>query len=143
MSKSNRHIARCMALQAIYSEKLNPQGTKLAKQYLNSSNEKMYKVADGELLDFILNNALEHFDEMLRLYSSYLSRDIEDINLIEKSILVIAAVEFKFNLKVPAVVIINEAIELSKTYGSNDSYKFINSLVEKLGLELRKNELAK
>ena len=73
----------------------------------------------------------------LKRYTPYLTREIKDINLIEQIILVIAAYELLNSHSVPSPVIINEAVELTKLYGAEDSYKFINGLVDKLAHEIR------
>ena len=88
-------------------------------------------------MHFLLERSIRHYDAMLEMYTPYLNRSISDINLIEQIILVIAAVEFKENLSVPAPVIINEAVELAKLYGAEESYKFINGLVDKLSSQMR------
>ena len=159
--KSPRHLARSLAIQGIYFHKMNntnlddieiflsnneylqwrdindPQN--LDEDGVSKSNNELtiHQVANHELLHFLLERGIRHYDAMLELYTPYLNRNISDINLIEQIILVIAAIEFKENLSVPVPVIINEAVELAKLYGAEESYKFINGLVDKLSSQLR------
>ena len=140
--KSPRHLSRSLALQAIYHHKLNPENVSLIETFLSLSNAPIYNVANYELMHFLIEKSLTEFDVLLNSYKPYLQREINDIGLVEQIILVIAAVEFKDNLSVPAKVIINEAIELAKLYGASDSYKFINGLVDKLATSQRPAEMS-
>lgn len=139
--KSPRHLSRSLALQAIYHHKLNPENVSLIETFLSVSNSQIYNLANYELMHFLIEKSLSQFDEYLESYVQFLQREIGDIGLVEKIILVIAVVEFKDNLSVPARVIINEAVELAKLYGANDSYKFINGLVDKMATIERPNEM--
>lgn len=135
--KSPRHLARSLAVQGIYHYKTNHATILEIEAYLNQSETSLYICADYELMHGLLEDSINKFDEMLGYYTPYLQRKINEINLIEQAILVIAAVELIDYLSVPPPVIINEAIELAKLYGGPDSYKFINNLVDKLATQLR------
>lgn len=140
--KSPRHLSRSLALQAIYHHKLNPDNISLIERFLSLSNTPIYNQANYELMHFLIKKSLEEFAKHLDSYKPYLQRELHEIGLIEQIILVIAAVEFKHNLSVPAKVIINEAVELGKLYGAHDSYKFINGLVDKLAIQARPLQMA-
>ena len=135
--KSPRHLARSIAVQGIYHYKTNHATIAEIEDYLKQFENELYICADHELMHSLLESGTTKFDEMLDYYTPYLQRKIDEINLIEQAILVIAAVELINNLSVPSPVIINEAIELSKLYGGSDSHKFINNLVDKLAKQLR------
>ena len=135
--KSPRHLARSLAIQGIYFHKMNNTNLDEIESFLSKNCVAIFPVANYELMHFLLERSIRHYDAMLEMYTPYLNRSISDINLIEQIILVIAAVEFKENLSVPAPVIINEAVELAKLYGAEESYKFINGLVDKLSSQMR------
>ena len=138
--KSPRHLARSLAVQGIYSIQMNHCTISEVEDFLSNTNNKLYLSANYELMHYLIENTMVNFSTNLELYLPFLNRSIEDINLIEKIILAIAATELLDNLSVPATVIINEAVELAKLYGAEESYKFINGLVDKLSHQLRKNE---
>src|SRR6185437_1081428 len=138
--KSPRHLSRSLAVEDLYNYKINQASVIDLEKVLNDFERDLYEHANYELMHRLIENSINQFDEMLDHYKPYLQRDIDAINLIEQIILVIAAVELINNLSVPAPVIINEAIELSKLYGGPDSHKFINNLVDKLAKQLRGNE---
>ena len=138
---SPRRISRSLAVQGIYHFQTNPKSVSEIEDYLQNSNDELFAKANYELLHFLLDMVTNNFAASLELYTNYSSRELGDIQPIEKSVLAIAAVELKNSIGVPAPVIINEAIELAKLYGGEDSFKFVNGLVDKLANELRKTEM--
>ena len=139
--KSPRHLARSLAVQGIYSYKMNQCSLVEIEDFINSSNGDLFEKANYELMHFLIEQTLHDFSGNVARYTPYLKRDINEINLIEQVILAIATTELLNNLSVPAAVVINEAVELAKLYGSEDSFKFINGLVDKLAFEVRNDEM--
>lgn len=78
---------------------------------------------------------VEAIDEALR---PYLDRAEDDIDPIERSILRLSGYELKFENDVPFRVVINEGIEVAKVFGSDDSHKYINGILDKLAPALGK-----
>jgi len=72
--------------------------------------------------------------------SPYLDRPIAQLSPIEHALLLMAASELTSQPDTPYRVIINEAIELAKTYGGTDGHKYVNGVLDKLAVELRSNE---
>lgn len=138
---SPRRISRSLAVQGLYHWQTNPKSVSEIEDFLQNHNSDLYLRANYDLLHYLLENASNGFDSLLDFYSKYSSRPLNDIQQVEKAILAIAATELKQSLEVPAPVIINEAIELAKLYGGEDSFKFINGLVDKLANELRTEEM--
>lgn len=135
--KSPRHLSRSLAVQALYNYKINQTSVLDLEKVLNDFEHDLYEHADYELMHDLIEKSINQFDNMLDYYKPYLQREISAINLIEQVILVVAAIELINNISVPAPVVINEAILLSKLYGAPDSHKFINNLVDKLAKQLR------
>lgn len=138
---SPRRISRSLAVQGIYFFQINPKSVSEIEDFLQSTNEEIYARANYDLLHYLLEMSTNNFEQSLALYTEYSDRPVNEIQVTEKAILVIASVELKHNLEVPAPVIINEAIELAKIYGGEDSFKFINGLVDKLAMNLRQSEM--
>lgn len=139
--KSPRHLSRSLAVQAIYYNQLNTTPIIEIERFLNTNNKIIYDSADYELMHSLIEQSINNFDKYLALYTPYLNREISEINLIEQIILVVAATELFNHLNVPAAVIINEAVELAKFYGAEESHKFINGLVDKLAHNIRNDEM--
>ena len=70
----------------------------------------------------------------------YLGRLPEELDPIEKAIMRLATFELTERIDTPFKVIINEAIELAKTFGAEDSHKFVNGALDKAVKTLRKHE---
>lgn len=141
IKKSPRHLSRSIAVQGIYHYKLNNSEIFDIEQFLKSNPDCLYNKAESSLLTYLLEQGINQFEQMLKLYEPYLQREMSEINLLEQIILVIAAIELTYTINVPAAVVINEAIELCKLYGAEESHKFINGLVDKLAHETRKEEI--
>lgn len=139
--KSPRHLSRSLAVQAIYHYKVNQTSYTDIEKSLKEFDYNLYNKADYELMHTLVANSTASFDKSLAYYEPYLERSLNSVTLIEQILLVLAANELVNNLSVPAPVIINEYVELSKLYGGSDSYKFVNHLVDKLSRELRGEEM--
>ena len=111
------------------------------EDFLAGCNPDLYLKANYQLFHYLLDLAANNFTTSLAYYAEYSARPLDEIQPIEKSILVLAAIELEHNMEVPAPVIINEAIELAKIYGGEDSFKFVNGLVDKLANQLRAAEM--
>jgi transcription antitermination protein NusB len=70
-----------------------------------------------------------------------LDRDISRLGLVELSILRLSTFELKNLLEVPYKVVLNEAVELAKTFGAQDSHKYVNAVLDKLARQLRSTEM--
>lgn len=75
-------------------------------------------------------------DEQLRPHAE---RAIEAHNPVELAVLRLGAYELIHRPDVPARVILNEAIELNKTYGTQDGYRYVNGVLDKLAHQVRSN----
>ncbi len=138
---SPRSVSRSLVVQGLYHYQTNPKSASEIEDFLYNNHADFYARANYELLHAILDSAINNFDDFLQAYAQYSSRHVKEINLVEQAILVSAAVELTENMSVPAPVVINEAVELAKLYGAEDSYKFINGLVDKLAQEKRTQEM--
>lgn len=138
---SPRRISRSLAVQGLYHFQTNPKSASEIEDFLHNTNEELYAKANYELMHFLIDTASNNFTRLLSLYTEYSTRPIDEIEMVEQAILAIAAAEFEQNLSVPAPVVINEAIELAKIYGGEDSFKFVNGLVDKLAHKVRGSEM--
>ena len=75
-------------------------------------------------------------------YGKYVENFEDHLDPIECNILRIATYEFLHHLEIPYKVVINEAINLAKTYGADESHKFVNGVLDPLALEMRQLETA-
>jgi N utilization substance protein B len=135
---SPRHKARELALQGVYSWQLSSNAVEQVELMLATSNDM--KQVDMTLFQRLLRGAVTQYDELDQQIKPYLGRLPEELDPIEKAILRISTFELVHCIETPYKVIINEAIELAKSFGAQDSHKFINGVLDKAVKTLRKHE---
>ena len=138
MKPAFRQKARKLALQGLYSWQLTGNAIEQIELDLATSND-MTKV-DVEYLKELLTSASKDSENLDTTIKPYLGRLPEELDPIEKCILRIATYELVNRIDVPFKVVINEAIELAKTFGAEESHKFVNGALDKAVKTLRKDE---
>ena len=138
MKVSPRRRSREFAVQALYQAALNK--TPAPEVANNISECSDFRHADTELFRTIFFGAHSNQREYMQIIRPLLDRDEKLINPIERSILLMATHELKAMPETPYPVIINEAIEVTKTFGGTDSHKFINGILDKLAAQLRPDD---
>ncbi|MBU3003227.1 transcription antitermination factor NusB [Paraglaciecola arctica] len=140
MKPKARHLARELAVQAVYSWQMsNNQVEQIELSIVTSNN--MQKV-DTEYFLELLRNVVKDCAELDKKIKPYLGRLPEELDPIEKAILRISTYELVGRIDVPYKVVINEAIELAKSFGAEESHKFVNGVLDKAIKTLRKDELS-
>jgi N utilization substance protein B len=140
MSGSSRHLARRAAIQALYQWEMTQQSRlEIEKHFL--ADDRLKKVDDEYFKELVqeIPRLVEEIDSSL---SPYIDRDIAQVDPIEKAVLRIAAYELIHHAEIPYRVVLNEAIELSRTFGSENGYRFVNGILDKMGAEVRAVEAA-
>ncbi len=133
----NRHLTRKLLLQAIYQWKL----TGLEYQELLQQFEYKFDKIDVGYFKQALADILEFHNILLDEQAKHSNINVVSQEIIVQSILFISVYELKYKKDIPYKVVLNEALELSKEYGSKESYKFVNGLLDKLAQELRADEI--
>ncbi len=130
---SNRHKARSAAVQALYQwDMMGCPFDEISSDFLESDERK---ALDNEYLNSLLIGVGANCDAIEKAVAPFLDRDIAKVDPIERSILRLSVYEMLFHLSVPLKVIINEGVELAKTFGADQGYKFINGTLDKLANE--------
>jgi len=131
-----RRRARECAVQAIYSWQVSKNDLSdvevsfMAEQDMKGVDKKYFR----ELLNGVGLNAVDIDSKM----TSYLNeRSLDELGQVERAILRIAVYELLKREDVPYKVVINEAIDLTKTFGAEDSHKFINGVLDKVAPTIR------
>ncbi len=93
-------------------------------------------------MKLLVLGVLEHCDELDRLIEQYSENwRLDRINIIERNILRMALFELLYCGEIPPKVTINEAIDLGKRYGSEDSGGFINGILDRIQNEVVRKPL--
>ncbi|MBI0186063.1 transcription antitermination factor NusB [Yersinia pestis subsp. pestis] len=138
MKPAARRRARECAVQALYSWQLSKNDiADVELQFLSEQDVKDVDIAYfRELLSGVAVNAAS-LDALMALF---LSRQLEELGQVERAVLRIALFELSKRDDVPYKVAINEAIELAKTFGAEDSHKFVNGVLDKVAPTVRKRK---
>jgi len=136
--KSPRRRAREFALQGLYQWQLAGHGVPAIEAHLSgvAGFEKM----DRALFDLLLKGAIAEAAELQGLIAPQLDRPYAELSPIERAILLLATFELQRHLDAPYKVVINEAIELAKSYGGTDGHKYVNGVLDKLAAQIRPDE---
>lgn len=136
----NRRWARRLCLQALYQWEITHQDVNaIETQFLQDENIER---VDLEYFKELLQGVVEQLELIQSYVKRYIDRAIGSIDPIELNILRIAVYELLKRPDVPYKVVVNEALELGKTFGATDGYKFINGILDKAAREIRRDEAA-
>jgi N utilization substance protein B len=128
--KSARRRAREFILQALYQWQLTQMPVDEICAYF-CTNDGFAK-ADPAFFDRLLPGIVEQVDYLSGQLAPYLGRPYAELSPIERGILLLATYELAVCVDTPHRVVLNEAIELSKSFGGQDSYRFVNSVLHQL-----------
>ena len=135
MKPAARRKARKLAVQAVYSWQLSQNRfSDIEAQYLTDTDTS--KVDVDYFLD-LLRGVGSYYKSLDESIAPFLDRPIKELDPVELAVLRIAAFELRERLDVPYKVAINEAIELAKSFGADDSHRFVNGVLDKAVDSLR------
>jgi transcription antitermination protein NusB len=138
VGKSPRHRAREFVIQGLYQYLIGGQDE--ASIRVQAESVAGFGKADGTLYQTVLAETLNDNEALRDALAPFVDRKWNEVSPIERSILLLGACELKHHPETPYRVIINEAIELAKTYGGTDGHKFVNGVLDKLAPVLRPQE---
>ncbi|MGQ0286049.1 transcription antitermination factor NusB [Pasteurellaceae bacterium 22721_9_1] len=127
---SARRRARECAVQALYSWFVSQND--VAEVELTFVTEQDLKGVDIPYFRKLFRQTVEFVEAVDSTLAPFLDRTTEELTPIEKAILRLATYELKYELDVPYKVVINEAIEVAKTFGAEESHKYINGVLDKV-----------
>ncbi len=134
-----RSNARKKAMQALYQWHMS--GNDIAEIESQFHQEQNMEKVDTEYFHVLLHGVPAEVTELDKLINRYSDRKNDELDPVEQSILRLSSYELKNRIDVPYRVVISEAVMLAKTFGSDKSHAFVNSILDKLAKELRKVEI--
>ncbi len=135
---SHRKRARDLLVQALYQWRLSGTEPKQIEAEFRADNGKK---TDWDFVHQAITYIAENTAALNALYSPHLDRAIDQLDPIETGILQLGMFELSVRIDVPYKVVINEYVELTKKYGSAESHKYINGVLDKTARQLRVAEL--
>ena len=134
-----RHNARRYALQAMYQWQL--AGTSVQEIEAEFLHYHIDKKLDTEYFKELIHGVPKHQHEIDHEMQAFLGRPLHEIDPIELAVLRLAIYELIKRLDVPYRVIINEALELTKKFGSVEGHKFVNGVLDRIAKKNRLTEI--
>ena len=135
-----RRRARRALMQAVYAWQMTDGDlADIAAQFKTSDH---LKKADEDYFHECLRGVLAGVAELDPLFEPYLDRRIDQLDYVERAILRAGSYEMKSRLDVPVRVVIDEWVELAKKFGAEDSFRYINGVLDRVARDVRSGELA-
>ena len=136
---NNRRKSRELVMKSVYRGLVNQIDITQIKKDIQDDPD--FIRADQDLYEEILSGVFKNIDSLKQEIESYIDRSYEELSPIELSIIYFSLYELKYSMSVPYKVVINEAVEIAKTYGGADGYKYINGILNQAAKANRLNEI--
>ncbi|MCL7931250.1 transcription antitermination factor NusB [Halomonas llamarensis] len=151
-AQESRHAARELAVQGLYQWQMTHKSmTAIEAEFRSQKPDddledyenwaKVMEIADQALFHELLHNVARFKEAIDRDIAPLLDRRLEDLDAVELAILRLGAYELSRRLEVPYRVVINEGVELAKSFGATDGHKYVNGILDKLANRLRSAEV--
>jgi N utilization substance protein B len=137
---SRRGLARRLTVQALYQWLVNETAPDTLIRQFHEQPEGLGR-ADGDYFAELLKGVVEEAPALTVCISPHLDRPVAQLDPVEHGILLLAAFELQKHPEVPWKVVVNEAVNLAKTFGAEEGYKFVNGVLDKLARDLRPSEI--
>lgn len=138
--KSGRTRAREFALQALYQHLVGRNDASDIDLFTRDLSG--FHKCDSAHYDALLHGCIAQAQELDEALAPKLDRPMAEVSPIEHGVLWIGAYELRHCLDVPLRVVINECIELAKSFGGTDGHKYVNGVLHQLGQQWRAAEAA-
>jgi len=134
-----RSKARRCALQAIYQWQV--AGGLIGEVEAQFLADQDLSRADVDYFSELVRGIPAHAAELDAHLAPFLDRPVAELDPVELAILRIGACELAYHPEIPFRVVINEAVELAKVFGAEQSHRYINGVMDKIARNLRRAEL--
>ena len=133
-----RSRARRRALQALYAWDM--AGTPMPGVIAQFQHEQEMEIADLDYFKDLLTGVDRHRESLDEKLRPFLDREVQEVDPIERAVLRLAAYELLHRIDVPYRVVINEAIEVAKRFGSDFGHTYVNGVLDKAAAAWRAQE---
>jgi len=142
-ARSARRRAREFALQGAYEwlVKSGEGQDDLGAIDAHMRDSEDFHEADAQYFRTLLYGATREAPDLRERFAPHIDRPLAELSPVEHAILLIACYELVHHVEVPYKVVINEAVELAKSFGGTDGFKFVNGVLDKLALQVRSTEV--
>jgi N utilization substance protein B len=138
--QSRRGLSRRLTVQAIYQWLVNETPPELLIRQFREQPEGFGR-ADVDYFVELLKGAIAEAPQLTLSFAPHLDRPLAQLDPVEHAILLLGAYELLYRPEVPWKVVVNEAVNLAKTFGAEDGFKFVNGVLDKLARVARGEEI--
>jgi N utilization substance protein B len=135
--KSTRRQGRELALQALYAWQLSGADPLEEAKCLEGFEQ------NADFVKVLVSGVRDRAAELQSAIAPHSERAFERLSPVERAILYIGAFELAAHPQTPFKVVLNEAVELGKSYGGTEGHRFVNGVLEKIAAALRPEEVAR
>jgi len=136
--RSARRRSRELALQGVYEGLVGGQDLAAVEGHLMDSEG--YDKADREHLREVLHGVIDGAEALREQFAGFIDRRPEQLSPVEHGILLIGTYELRQRPEIPYRVVINEAVELAKSFGGTEGFRYVNGVLDKVAARLRPHE---
>ncbi len=136
--KGRRRRSRELALQGLYQWCVAGGTVEAIEGQLRETKE--FLKTDEEYFSDLMQGVLTNLTKLEKHIQTCLDRPLKELSPVEFAILLLSTYELTNHPEIPYRAIINEAVELAKTYGGTDGHKYVNGVLDKLVMQLRAEE---
>ena len=140
MRTTPRRRARELVLQGLYQRQLSHNPADIVRVDLAASQG--YQRADQPYFGELWDGVTRENDTLMAALTPHLDRKPAELSPVEKAILIIGAWELAHRLEIPYKVVINEAVEIAKSFGGTDGHRYVNGVLDKFAADVRATEIA-
>jgi transcription antitermination protein NusB len=139
-AKAPRRRSRELALQGLYQWLITGQEASAIDAQLRE--HEGYAKCDSEHFDALLHGCVNEASSLDVALAKHVDRPTAELSPVEHGALMIGAYELAHCIEIPYKVVINEAVELTKSFGGTDGHKYVNGVLDKVAGDLRAVEVA-
>jgi transcription antitermination protein NusB len=134
-----RRRSRELALQGLYEWLVSRADAGVIDAHMREQAE--FAKCDSVHFDALLHGCIQDANTLDAALSRYLDRATTALSPVEHAALLIGAWELSNCIEIPYRVVINEAVELTKSFGGTDGHKYVNGVLDKTAADLRAVEV--
>ena len=136
--KSARRRSREFALQGLYQWLLSAESPDAVLTHI--AEQDGFAKCDRVLFDTLLHGCIEHASALDAVLARHVDRKTSQLSPVEHAALLIGSYELMHCPEVPYRVVINESVELTKSFGGTDGHKYVNGVLDRCAADLRPHE---
>ncbi len=138
-NRSPRHRSREFAVQGLYEWLLNKDDAPAIIDHIRQAHG--FDKADTAHFVTLVSGTIHQAETLRAEIVSHIDRSLDDLSPVEHAILLLGTYELSNHTEIPYRVVINEAVELTKSFGGIDGHKFVNGVLDKIAPRLRPHEV--